>query len=99
MARTPEGAVLIEIPVSKAPGFQVENVFVMAGIPPILHALFSSLQHRLVGVTPITSRTVDVAMRESSVADGLPRLQAPFHEVVPGSYQFHCNGVFVPRPS
>src|SRR3546814_12600884 len=36
MARTPQGAVLIDNPVSKAPGFQVENVFVMAGIPAIM---------------------------------------------------------------
>src|SRR3546814_17111061 len=76
MARTPEGAVLIENPVSKAPGFQVENVFVMAGIPAIMQAVFASLQPRLVGGTPLKSRTVAVAMGESFVADGLARLPA-----------------------
>src|SRR3546814_17148635 len=97
MARTPEGAVLIENPVSKAPGFQVENVFVMAGIPAIMQALFASLQHRLVGGTPLKSRTVAVAMGESFVADGLARLQARFPEVEIGRYPFHRNGVFRPR--
>src|SRR3546814_17090003 len=97
MARTPEGAVLIENPVSKAPGFQVENVFVMAGIPAIMQAMFASLQHRLVGGTPLKSRTVAVAMGESFVADGLARLQARFPEVEIGSYPFNRNGVFGTR--
>ncbi|MBE9558517.1 MAG: competence/damage-inducible protein A, partial [Proteobacteria bacterium] len=44
MARTPEGAVLIDNPVSAAPGFQVENVFVMAGVPKIMQAMFESLR-------------------------------------------------------
>src|SRR3546814_12276323 len=47
MARTPQGAVLIDNPVSKAPGFQVENVFVMAGIPAIMQAMRS--EERRVG--------------------------------------------------
>src|SRR3546814_11873927 len=97
MARTPEGAVLIENPVSKAPGFQVENVFVMAGIPAIMQAMFASLQHRLVGGTPLKSRTVAVAMGESFVADGLDQLQAPFPEGAIGSYPFNKNACIGPR--
>ena len=97
MARTPEGADLIENPVSKAPGFQVENVFVMAGIPTIMQAMFLSLQHRLVGGRPLQSRTVTVEMGESFVADGLARLQERFPEVEIGSYPFSRNGVFGTR--
>ncbi len=97
MARTPEGAVLIENPVSKAPGFQVENVFVMAGIPSIMQAMFASLQHRLVGGRPLRSRSVAVEMGESFVADGLARLQARFPAVEMGSYPFNRGGVFGTR--
>ncbi|MGD1880492.1 MAG: competence/damage-inducible protein A [Kiloniellaceae bacterium] len=97
MARTPEGATLIENPVSKAPGFQVENVFVMAGIPNIMQAMFASLKHRLVGGRPLRSRTVAVEMGESFVADGLARLQARFPEVEIGSYPFTRGGAFGTR--
>jgi molybdenum cofactor synthesis domain-containing protein len=97
MARTPEGAELIENPVSRAPGFQVENVFVMAGIPTIMQAMFASLQHRLVGGRPLRSRTLAVEMGESFVADGLARLQERFPEVEIGSYPFNRAGVFGTR--
>src|SRR3546814_5976817 len=97
MARTPEGAVLIDNPVSKAPGFQVENVFVMAGIPTIMQAMFASLQHRLSGGRPLQSRSVAVEMGESFVADGLARLQDRFPEVEIGSYPFNRAGVFGTR--
>ena len=93
MARTPEGAVLIENPVSKAPGFQVENVFVMAGIPNIMQAMFASLQHRLAGGEPLRSRSVSVEMGESFVAGGLARLQERYAEVEIGSYPFNRAGV------
>lgn len=97
MARTPEGAALIENPVSKAPGFQIENVFVMAGIPSIMQAMFASLQHRLVGGRPLRSRTLRVELGESFVADGLARLQERFPEVEIGSYPFNRDGVFGTR--
>src|SRR3546814_3164909 len=60
MARTPQGAVLIDNPVSKAPDFPVENVFVMAGIPAIMQAMFSSLHHRLSCGRPLLSRFVQL---------------------------------------
>jgi len=97
MARTPEGAMLIDNPVSKAPGFQVENVFVMAGIPAIMQAMFSSLQHRLVGGRPLQSRSVAVELGESFVADGLARLQERFPKVEMGSYPFNRGGRFGTR--
>lgn len=97
MARTPEGAELIENPVSRAPGFQVENVFVMAGIPSIMQAMFASLQHRLVGGRPLASRTLAVELGESFVADGLARLQERFPDVEIGSYPFNRAGAFGTR--
>ncbi|MEQ9608334.1 MAG: molybdopterin-binding protein [Kiloniellaceae bacterium] len=97
MARTPEGATLIENPVSRAPGFQVENVFVMAGIPNIMQAMFASVKHRLVGGQPLRSRTLAVEMGESFVADGLAGLQARYPDVEIGSYPFTRDGVFGTR--
>jgi len=60
MARAPEGAALVENPVSKAPGFQMDNIFVMAGIPSIMRAMFESLSHGLVGGVPLQSRPVTI---------------------------------------
>jgi len=97
MARTPEGATLIENPVSKAPGFQVGNVFVMAGIPNIMQAMFASLKHGLVGGQPLRSRTLRVEMGESFVADGLARLQERFPAIEIGSYPYTRNGAFGTR--
>ncbi|MEQ8326948.1 MAG: molybdopterin-binding protein [Parvibaculum sp.] len=97
MARTPEGAELIVNPVSKAPGFQVENVFVMAGIPAIMQAMFASLRHRLAGGTPLSSRTLVVEMGESFVSEGLAAVQARYPDVEIGSYPFNRNGAFGTR--
>ena len=58
MAHTPEGAELVENPISGAPGFQVENVFVLAGIPSVMQAMFESLRHRLTGGERVLSETI-----------------------------------------
>ncbi len=94
MAKTPEGASLIENPVSKAPGFQIGNVFVMAGIPAIMKAMFESLQHRLTGGNPLLSRAVVAALPESYIAPGLGDIQARYPEIEIGSYPFYRMGVF-----
>ena len=66
MANTPEGATLIDNPVSGAPGFQVENVFVFAGVPKIMQAMFESMIHRLTGGEPLRERSVvvDIGQQE-----------------------------------
>jgi molybdenum cofactor synthesis domain-containing protein len=94
MANTPEGATLIENPVSKAPGFQIGNVFVMAGIPSIMQAMFESLKHRLTGGMPLLTKAVAVALPESYLAPGLGAIQARYPEVEIGSYPFYRMGVF-----
>ncbi|MBB3065167.1 competence/damage-inducible protein A [Limibacillus halophilus] len=86
MARTPEGAELIENPVSTAPGFRVENVYVMAGVPRIMQAMFESVAPTLVGGKPLLSRTVVCDLPEGRVAEGLARIQSHFPEVQIGSY-------------
>ena len=97
MANTPEGAALIENPVSKAPGFQIDNVFVMAGIPSIMQAMFESLSHRLVGGTPLKSHSVTVYLPESRMAPSLSALQDRYPEVEIGSYPFSREGRFGAR--
>ncbi len=94
MADTPEGASLIENPVSRAPGFQVENVFVMAGIPSIMQAMVESLRHKLVGGPPVLSRAVGCDLVEGVLADGLGRLQGRYQDFDIGSYPFYRLGRF-----
>jgi molybdenum cofactor synthesis domain-containing protein len=97
MANAPEGATLIENPISKAPGFRMDNVFVMAGIPAIMQAMFESVVHDLVGGKPLISRTVTVYLPESKVAAGLEALQERYPDVEMGSYPFNRSGRFGTR--
>lgn len=92
MAHVPEGAVLIDNPVSGAPGFQIGNVFVMAGVPRIMQAMFEGIKHRLVGGAPVLSRSVVCALPEGIVAEGLGRLQQRYPELDIGSYPFYRRG-------
>jgi molybdenum cofactor synthesis domain-containing protein len=94
MADMPEGSTLIDNPVSGAPGFQIGNVFVMAGVPMIMQAMLEGLRHRLVGGAPVLSRAVRAFIAEGTVAQGLSALQARFGELDIGSYPFYRKGKF-----
>jgi len=94
MADVPEGSTLIDNPVSGAPGFQVGNVFVMAGVPLIMQAMLEGLRHRLVGGAPVLSRAVRAFLPEGAVAQGLSALQTRFSELDIGSYPFYRKGTF-----
>lgn len=94
MARTPEGAALIDNPVSAAPGFQVENVFVMAGVPKIMQAMFESLRERLVGGDPLLSRSIACQLPEGKLAQGLGEIQARHAGVDIGSYPSYSSTGF-----
>ena len=94
MANTPEGAVLIENPVSGAPGFQVANVFVMAGVPKIMQAMFESLRERLVGGAPLLSRSITCSLPEGALAGGLAAIQQRHPEVDIGSYPSYASSGF-----
>ncbi|MGJ3259557.1 MAG: competence/damage-inducible protein A [Rhodospirillales bacterium] len=91
MARTPVDATLIDNPVSKAPGFQVENVFVLPGVPRIMQAMFSGMKHRLTGGKPMVSRTVTSHVPEGRAGGPLTELQARHPETEIGSYPFYRN--------
>ncbi|MGK2739332.1 competence/damage-inducible protein A [Tepidicaulis sp. LMO-SS28] len=88
MARIPEGASLIPNPVSKAPGFQMGNVFVMAGIPMIMQVMMDGLAGRLKGGRKMLARTVSCEMGEGQLAEGLRALQDAHPAVSIGSYPF-----------
>ena len=87
MARIPEGASLIANPVSKAPGFQLGNVFVMAGVPTIMRGMLDDVGPRLEGGAVVASRTVrGRGLREGDLAAALAALEATHAGVTFGSY-------------
>jgi molybdenum cofactor synthesis domain-containing protein len=94
MAHVPEGATLIDNPVSAAPGFQIGNVFVLAGVPAVMQAMFECLRHRLTGGRPIRSRTVAAYIGEGVIAKDLGALQARYRDLEIGSYPFARQGRF-----
>jgi len=88
MAEMPEGATLIPNPVSAAPGFHIGNVYVMAGVPAIMQAMFGALRHELKGGAKMLSRTLSVYITEGLLAAGLSAVQDKFPDVEIGSYPF-----------
>ncbi|MGL4279277.1 MAG: competence/damage-inducible protein A [Albidovulum sp.] len=94
MARIPEGAVLIDNPISAAPGFSLANVHVMAGVPNIFQAMVASLLPRLTGGEPLLSQTLRIERGEGSIAKPLADLAAEFADLSFGSYPFVQNGAY-----
>lgn len=94
MAMIPAGASLIDNPLSHAPGFQMENVFVLAGIPSIARAMFGAVEPDLAGGEPIQSQSVEVYLREGDFAQMLEEIAARHQEVEIGSYPFSREGRF-----
>jgi molybdenum cofactor synthesis domain-containing protein len=92
MAETPEHAELIENPVSGAPGFKVENVFVMAGIPRIMRAMFEGAKDHLEGGVTLQSVTVGSYVPEGTIATELGLLQDAYPDIDIGSYPFFFDG-------
>ena len=93
MARIPEGGVLIDNPVSGAPGFSVGNVHVMAGVPAIFEAMLESLLPRIAGGAPLVSETLRVERGEGDVAGSLGVLAEARPDLAFGSYPFQdANG-------
>jgi len=92
MAYTPEGAELVDNPVSRAPGFRVENVFVMAGIPAVMRGMFESIAPSLRTGARVHARAVAVMMGEGDIARALGDLQQKFDMLEIGSYPFVRDG-------
>ena len=94
MARIPEGAELIDNPVSAAPGFTIRNIHVMAGVPQIFEAMLDGLLPRLMGGAPLVSRSILVERGEGDIAGPLSDLARRNPELSFGSYPFTHNGSF-----
>lgn len=88
MARIPHGATLIENKVSVAPGFRIENVFVMAGVPKVMQAMMEAIVPTLSTGPKVEGRTVEFLGGEGEVAKGLSDIQKRFASVSIGSYPF-----------
>jgi molybdenum cofactor synthesis domain-containing protein len=94
MARMPRGASLIANPVSRAPGFQMGNVFVMAGVPKIMNAMMEDVATRLTRGVPMSSKTVEFRGGEGDAAKPLGEIQKAYPSVVIGSYPFQAPDGF-----
>ncbi|WP_420585766.1 competence/damage-inducible protein A [Ruegeria sp.] len=94
MARIPDGATLIDNPVSTAPGFTIENVHVMAGVPSVFQAMVASVLPGLTGGSPLLSQTLRVDRGEGDIAATLAALAEEFQDLSIGCYPFQINGVF-----
>ncbi|MFD1509221.1 competence/damage-inducible protein A [Lacimonas salitolerans] len=94
MARIPEGAVLIENPVSAAPGFSIENVHVLAGVPAVFQAMVASVVPTLVGGKPLLSQSLRVFRGEGDIAGPLGALAHDFPDLSIGSYPFQKDGAY-----
>ncbi len=94
MARIPEGADLIENKVSKAPGFRIGNVHVMAGVPAIMQAMMDAVVPTLQTGKKMLSETVAANMPESRIAERLAAIQDAHPETLIGSYPKATDGKF-----
>ena len=92
MTQVPAGASLIDNPISGAPGFQLDNVFVLPGVPMILEAMLDGIADRLAGGAPILTASVATNLTESVVAPDLGALQRLYPDVAMGSYPYFKGG-------
>lgn len=94
MARIPDGAALIDNPISTAPGFTLGNVHVMAGVPKIFEAMLLGLLPTLTGGTPMVSASLRIERGEGNIAGPLGDLAEANPDVSLGSYPFTQNGIY-----
>ncbi|MCK0168674.1 molybdopterin-binding protein [Jannaschia sp. S6380] len=94
MARIPEGATLIDNPVSVAPGFTLGNVHVMAGVPAVFRAMVATVLPTLTGGAPLSSTSTRIDRGEGDIAGPLGDLAQAFPDLSIGSYPFQKDGRF-----
>ena len=92
MVMMPRDANLILNPTSGAPGFNVENVFCLPGVPSILKSMLGGLKNKIVGGSPILSHTISLRTVESEIANSLTKVQDRNTNVEIGSYPFFQAG-------
>ena len=94
MARIPDGAALIENPVSVAPGFKIGNVHVMAGVPSVFCAMVASILPTLTGGAPLLSQSLRVVRGEGDIAAPLGAFAKRHPTLSVGCYPFQDNGIY-----
>ena len=94
MLHIPEGGELIYSPATKAPGYKIENVFVMAGIPKIMQGMLEGMYDYLESGDIVNSRSHEILVGESFFAEELTQIQDQFSNVAVGSYPFSRDGVY-----
>jgi molybdenum cofactor synthesis domain-containing protein len=95
MARIPQGAELVENPISRAPGFRIGNVIVMAGVPAIMQAMLDNVAPGLVGGTPVTAVTIQAGgLPEGLYAGPLGEIAKRFADLSIGSYPSYSPAGF-----
>ena len=92
MVWMPEDAELILNPTSGAPGFSVDNVFCLPGVPSILKSMLGGLKNKIIGGEPILSHTISLRTVESEIANSLTDVQEQNKDVEIGSYPFFHAG-------
>ena len=92
MVWMPEKAELILNPTSGAPGFSIENVFCLPGVPSIMKSMLGGLKNKIVGGEPILSQTISLRTVESEIAQSLTKVQNNNKDVEIGSYPFFHAG-------
>lgn len=94
MARIPDGAGLIDNPVSVAPGFTMGNVHVMAGVPAVFKAMVASVLATLTGGAPLVSKSLEIHRGEGDIAGPLATLARDFSDLLIGCYPFRKDGIY-----
>ncbi len=94
MARIPDTATLIDNPVSVAPGFTVQNVHVMAGVPKIFEAMLAGVLSQIARGQPLLSRSLRLHRGEGEIATAFAAFAAAYPDLAMGSYPFNINGSF-----
>nr|ANO58091.1 competence/damage-inducible protein CinA [uncultured Alphaproteobacteria bacterium] len=92
MAKIPDQAELIYNPSSGAPGFIIENVFCLPGVPSILKSMIGGLKNKIIGGKKILSKTISISTVESEIAKPLEDIQNKFTNIEIGSYPFFKLG-------
>jgi molybdenum cofactor synthesis domain-containing protein len=94
MAQVPAGASLIDNPISQAPGFRMDNVFVLAGIPAVAQAMFDHVALQVEGGPAIVAKSVDGYLAESAIASQLADIDERYPAIDIGCYPFFRNQRF-----
>ena len=94
MAIVPTNSILIDNPVSAAPGYKIENLFVFAGVPKIMQGMFHTIINDLSGGKKLLSKTVSSNLGEGLIAKDLENIESEFIDVKIGSYPYFKPGNF-----